>query len=57
MGVGGLRGLNDLLLLSAMAGVGDVLRYAGLEEHGLLQHDGKLVAQVRYSVVAQVDTV
>ena len=50
-------GLCDLLLARPGATVGDVLCDAGREQHGLLEHDRELVAQLGESVVAQVHAV
>src|SRR5207237_634264 len=57
VGVGGVRGGDDLLPCGTRGGVGDVLRDAGRKQDRFLQHDGKRAAQVGELVVAQIHTV
>ena len=52
-----LRGPRDVEVARRRAPVGDVLRDAAREQHGLLEHDGELFAQVGEAVVPQVDAV
>ncbi len=57
VGVGELRGLDDLLARGAFAAVGDVVADRSAEEHGFLQHVSDLAAQPLQLVVANVDAV
>ena len=57
VGVGGVRGGDDLLPCGTRGGVRDVLRDAGRKQDRFLQHDGKLAAQVGELVVAQIHAV
>src|SRR5438046_3880392 len=54
VGVGRPGRGDDFTLVRAGPGVGDILGDAGGEQHRLLKHHGKLVAQVGEPVLAQV---
>ena len=57
VGVGELRGRQDLLLGRMVAAVGDVLSHRAAKEHSLLQHEADVAADTSHRVLADVAAV